>query len=88
MSLFETYRTELEALTHRVQTFERALDAGENATLGDLERKAQTLCQKITQGDTATAKALQPYMADLISALDSLAERLQALTERLKHRSE
>jgi len=84
MISFDKHRETLETLTQRVRGAEDSLLDGKIPDLGDLEHRASVLCRSITGGEPATAKALQPFMADLISALDSLAERLEAHTARLK----
>lgn len=80
---FENLRDQFEALTDLVRDAERRLllDA-QVSNAGDLERRAKALCDLVLRAEAPTARAVQPYMADLIAALDSYAQHLADFKDR------
>lgn len=82
---FETLRDQLESLTDVVRDAEaRLLSDSRVSDAGDLERRARALCDDILRGEAHVAKAVQPYMAGLIAALDSYAGALSDFKDRKK----
>lgn len=80
---FESLRDQFEALTDIVRDAESMLISGSGiSNFRDLERRVKALCDSVLRGDPVTAKAVQPYMADLIAALDSYAEHLTDFKNR------
>lgn len=80
---FESLREQFESLTDIVRDAESMLLSGAGISgFRDLERRVKALCDSVLRGEPATAKAVQPYMADLIAALDSYAEHLTDFKNR------
>ncbi len=74
---FLDFQRDCETLTMKIREAEDALFAGQPVNIAPMQGAVQTLCLELKQADSSTAKLLQPLIAEIISALGSLAERLQ-----------
>jgi hypothetical protein len=74
-------RTHIDDMLTLVIQAERKVHEGVIVNVGTLESDVAALCARITQGDPAQAREMQPAMADLITHLDALAAALDAFKQ-------
>ncbi|MCC6598348.1 MAG: hypothetical protein IT559_06130 [Alphaproteobacteria bacterium] len=79
---FEDLRRQFETMKDLVREAARRLKEEERiADLRTLEKQGVVLCDKALKAEAQTARALQPFMAELIAELDSYAEQLADFQE-------
>lgn len=73
----DDFKVELDQLVEYINDEKNKIINGEERDLSGLDNKVDLLCQQIEEADAAVAQAAEPYMADMITALESLAEVLK-----------
>lgn len=81
---YESLRARLEDLTAVVRNAEQQIMDGRVVNLSSLENDVERICAHIKKLPAQTARDIQPHMAELIAALDGLAEHLQDFKAKYK----
>ena len=81
MGLPQDLSEAIEGLTAYIHNARRQVDTGSVADLSMLEETVNALCDAVQSVDGPAARLLQPQMAEMISALDALAVRLNEFIE-------
>ncbi len=81
---FEQLRTRLEGMTLRVREAEQKILDGRVVNLQSLELEVARVCETIKGLSPTSARDIQPHMAELIGALDALAEHLSDFKAKYK----
>jgi len=75
---FAPFRARFEALAEFISKAEACVKSGSLMEIGALDQEVVKLCQEVKDSSPEIAKQAQPYIADMISALDTLARELEA----------
>ena len=81
---YESLRNRLESLTSTVRHAEQMILEGCVINLTSLEAEVAYVCDHIKKVPAQTAREIQPHMAELIAALDGLAEHLHDFKTKYK----
>lgn len=88
MSSAKDQKSFLESQLDDMSSFlDKAIDDVGNMksiSLGKMEQQIHDLCKKIESSDPAIAHAMKPGMADIISKLDELAQRLDEYKSKIE----
>lgn len=79
----ERIKTRLEDLTHLVRDAEMQVQNGRMVELSTLEHDVAQICANIKSVSPQTAHDFLPMMAELISALDVLADQINNYKNRI-----